>query len=139
MRRKVQPASIRAANSKLVFHPISYTRQLVTFEPDSALWSDADAADPDVLKGAIVRLIPPASATDLLIEDRIALVTAMGVAAVKSLPRAAGSKLGATNASENKMSIDLRAEVLKVASRVRSADRAALVDELNSAMDKVGL
>lgn len=136
-RRKVRAAEL-AWN--VTEHELEDARQLLTVAPDSPLWAGG-IPDGLVVDGAIARLLPPADATDLRIEEVKALLEGAGAVAVKILPREQAQGLGGQriNPDEGPDDRTVRQKVHDVASRMASADHEALTAELDSAMDEVGL
>jgi len=140
------PAPERASEPApvgLIRRCVEEPRRLLTVDVGSTLWAGEMEVDPDAVKGAIVRLLPPADATDLRIEEVRALFEAAGAAAVRPMPRAAIGRVGERevggNAVDTRAVVDLRAAVLAVAARMAAADPAALKAELEAVMSEVGL
>ncbi len=122
-------------------------RRLVSIETDSEVWS----SDVDVrqalgskykIEGAIVRVKPPAVASDEQITHVKELLAEHGAVAVKVLPRASG-EIPAHVAKESRgrgPQRTIRQVVLDRAAAVsNSRDRDALLQTLNNIMDEAGL
>ncbi len=122
-------------------------RRLVSIETDSEVW----ATDIDVrqalgakheIGGAIVRVKPPAGASDEQITHVKELLAEHGAVAVKVLPRASG-EIAAHVSKENqgqRPQRTIRQVVLDRAGAVsNSRDREALLQTLNNVMDEAGL
>jgi hypothetical protein len=132
----------KTSKKKLVepsFVSIDDSRVLVTIKSDSEIWKSSAILEEMELGGSIVRLIPPATATDLQIEELKVRCTEMGAVAVKPLPRQQLGKAGEQDDPKRIASKDLRAAVLEVADRMATDDKTALLKELNFAMDEAGI
>jgi len=65
------------------------SRRLVTIGPDAAVWKEPEDADsPEWMKGAIVRLQPPADASDQLVSAMEKILYGAGAAVVRIDQRA---------------------------------------------------
>lgn len=113
-------------------------RRLLTVEPEAAVWTGAEIEDE--VEGAIVRLQPPADATDARIEEIKALFELSGAVAVKVIPRQASGSIG--RCADDEVTVEpvgLRQAVYEVAEQMATADAEALRLELDSVMDEVGM
>jgi hypothetical protein len=119
----------------------SHARRLFTIGPESLAW--IDGLNSMQVDEAIVRLIPPANVTDSRIEEMRALAEAYGAVAVKVLPRAQIGSIGREQEEPGSNLVSrsggLREAVRAVAARMVSQDGKALLAELDSVMDEVGL
>lgn len=139
MRRKAKLPE-KKTRRESAFKLISGSRALVTIKSDSKVWKSEAEIKKLSIGGAIVRLIPPADATDFQLEELKTKLEARETAAIKVLPRQQLGKAGESDDDpKREASKDLRAAVLDVAGRMATDDRTALLEELNSAMDEAGI
>jgi hypothetical protein len=122
-------------------------RRLVDVDADRMVW--AAVADrrargaagellrDDGLAGAIVRLSPPASATDADVAEVEEMARASGAVAVRVAPRPAAPEVAreaVLQAAEDAPARSLREVVAKILEGARSADPGALVDLVEEAL-----
>jgi hypothetical protein len=147
-RRKAAAAQLEQIKSSISRSIAAEARKLITIDADHGCWKgDGLRIDDfgDGFKGAIVRIMPPADATDERIETIGKLCEMSGAVATKILPRRAIGAIGAAAEQEKKAdgkeerALGLREAVHAVAARMATADRDALRVELDSVMDEVGL
>lgn len=116
-------------------------RALLTVRPQDPVWSGAPPVCPT---GAIVRIRPPAEASDAdVLRQRDAHERA-GAARVRVEPRAAGQRVAVPErerpAEETPTAkARMRSVVMTMANESRAHDRAALVDELDRALSEQGV
>lgn len=119
------------------FIALSDVRRLVTIHPSDSVWTSFDARCEE---GAIVRVRPPATASDADIERVEAGLKRAGAARVRIEPRAAGEKVVASvDVPKRAARSTMRETVLTMANEARTHNREALRDELDRAMTKAGI
>jgi hypothetical protein len=119
-------------------HPIDARRLLTVDEHGPTI----DIAAQGWLKGAIVRVMPSANATDIELETLKRDLAEAGVAAVRVMPRAAGRKLavadlGAIAVDDQGVAIQTPRELVRdmvaLSSSKRKAELTALIERLADA------
>jgi hypothetical protein len=119
------------------FVPLSDVRRLVTIHPNDRVWTSFDARCPE---GAIVRVRPPATASDADVERVEAGLKRAGAVRVRVEPRVAGEKVVApVNTPKRVARSTMREMVLAMVQEARTHNREALRDELERAMTKAGI
>lgn len=144
-RRKATTEQLEQSKSSISRSIAAEARKLITIDADHGCWAGDVLNIEAEIKGAIVRIMPPANATDERIETIGKLCEMNGAVATKILPRRAIGAIGvaAEQAKEadgnDERVLGLRVAVHAVAARMATADRDALRVELDSVMDEVGL
>ena len=119
------------------FVALSDVRRLVTIGPSDSVWTSFVVR---CEKGAIVRVRPPATASDADLERVEAELLRLGAARVRVEPRATGDTVVAPIDVPRKAARStMRETVLAMASEARTHNREALQDELEHAMTKAGI
>jgi len=144
-RKKVEESGSKKA--RIVEISINDARRLVTVGPEAGFWTGelgGAVGSMEDWKGAIVRFVPPADATEERIETLSKLAETAGAVAVKVLPKLAIGTIGRpTGEAEREVGapivLGLREAVHAVAGRMASVDREKLKSELDSVMDEAGL
>jgi hypothetical protein len=95
-------------------------------------------AFPEVVRGAIVRLKPPADVSDAEIEQQRQELLAGGAAAVQVEPRAAGGAVVAP-AREQHTAQSHRAVIMEMTKEARAADPKALAELVDELLTKQGI
>lgn len=115
-------------------------RQLLTIEPDDSAWATG-SLESSITSGALVRVRPPADASDEAIAGLRETLRSAGAAAVKVLPRAAGTSFAVVpeGERERKAGRTIRQVVMERAEAAVTADRPALLQALDEALSEVGL
>lgn len=135
-----RPVSIPAFDVSAIgvrFVVLSDVRRLVTIHPSDSVWTSFNArCEP----GSIVRVRPPATASDADIARVEAALLKAGAVRVRVEPRAAGEKVVAPQETPKRaVRSTMRATVLQMASEARTHNREALRDELERAMSAEGI
>jgi hypothetical protein len=113
-------------------------RALLTIRPQDPVWSGAPPVCPS---GAIVRIRPPAEASDAdVLRQRDAHERA-GAARVRVEPRAAGERVMQAKSEPERPAArtTIRDVVMGMAGESRAHDRTALIDELDRALSEQGV
>lgn len=118
------------------FVALDDVRQLVTIHPTDPVWTSFEVR---CEAGSIVRVRPPATASDADIERIEAELLRAGAARVRVEPRAAGEKVVAPIERRPAVRSTMRETVLRMADEARTHNREALRDELERAMTKAGI
>ena len=134
------PVSIPAFRDRPIgirFVALSDVRRLVTLHPSDSVWTSF------VVRcelGSIVRVRPPATASDADIARVEAELLRLGAARVRVEPRAAGEKVVASvDVPKRAARATMRETVLQMASEARTHNREALREELERAMSAEGI
>lgn len=134
------PVSIPAFRDSPIgvrFVALSNVRRLVTIHPTDRVWTSFDAR---CEKGSIVRVRPPATASDADIERVEAALKRAGAVRVRVEPRAAEEKVVAKEEAPKRAARStMRETVLAMANEARTHNREALLEELEGAMTKAGI
>jgi hypothetical protein len=119
------------------FVALNDVRRLVTIHPTDPVWTSFNArCEP----GSIVRVRPPATASDADVERVEAALTRAGAARVRVEPRAVGEKVVAPiEVPKRAVRSMMRETVLVMASEARTHNREALQEELERAMSEEGI
>jgi hypothetical protein len=134
----------RRVKRKVEFHKVR-ARKLITVERDDDAWEDGEiiiGADPEVFRGALVRIRPPGHASDGDIEAIRQAVLKCKPAAIKMLPREAGEAVVDVDnePADPEDQRPLRQVVMDRAERVKNVrDEAALESALIESCDAAGL
>lgn len=140
----VPPKSGKAAKPKkqgnVLAVTVSGARGLHTVEPDHYSWKDGPdlRADP-IEPGAIVRLRPPATATDAEVERSRKAFEEAGAARVTVLPRPRAELLPEKAAGAPQKAVGAREAVLSLVEESSSKDKGALRALCEKVMAEVGL
>lgn len=134
------PVSIPAfdASAKGVrFVALSDVRRLVTIHPSDSVWTSfVVRCEP----GSIVRVRPPATASDADVARVETALLQAGAARVRVESRAAGEKVVAPiDVPKRAARSSMRSTVLTMASEARTHNRKALLEELERAMSAEGI
>lgn len=135
-----QIAAAKAARA-VVQVPLEGARCLVTIEADGSEWEEEPDFRLDPLPpGAIVRLRPPATATDGAIDRLRALFEQAGAARVTVLPRPRADVLPeAVASSVPEKAVGAREAVLGLVEESNAKDKAVLRDLAERVMAEVGI
>jgi hypothetical protein len=118
------------------FVPLGDTRELVTIRPTDPVWtSDRIVCKP----GSIVRLQPPATASDADITRVKEGLTRAGAARVRVEPRATGEKVVAQKEERPAARASIREVVFGMANEARTHNREALRAELERSLSEEGI
>lgn len=119
------------------FVALSDVRRLVTIHPSDSVWTSfVVRCEP----GSIVRVRPPATASDADIERVEAALKRAGAARVRVEARSAGEKVVASiDIPRRAARSTMRETVLQMASEARTHNREALIEELERAMSAEGI
>lgn len=119
------------------FVALSDVRRLITIHPTDPVWTSFDVR---CESGSIVRVRPPATASDADIERIESALRRAGAVRVRIEPRAAGEKVVAQiEVPKRAVRSTMRETVLMMASEARTHNREALLEELERAMSEEGI
>lgn len=119
------------------FVAFSDVRKLVTIHPSDSAWTSLGVR---CAEGSIVRVRPPATASDADVARVEAALLQAGAVRVRVEPRAAGEKVVApVMAPKRAARSTMRATVLSMATEARTHNREALRAELERAMSEEGI
>jgi hypothetical protein len=118
------------------FVALQDTRELVTIRPTDLVWTLQDIA---CKAGSIVRLQPPATASDADIARVKEGLIRSGAVRVRVEPRAAGEKIVAHVEERPAARATVREVVFAMASEARSHNPKALRNELERALSEEGV
>lgn len=134
------PVSIPALRTPPVgvrFVALSDVRRLITIHPTDSVWSSSVVR---CEAGSIVRVRPPATASDADVERIEAELKRAGAVRVRVEPRASGEKVVATQEAPKRAARStMRETVLSMASEARTHNREALLEELERTMSEEGI
>jgi hypothetical protein len=138
VRVEVDPVSIPAFRDPIgvQFVPLDSTRDLVTIRPSDPVWS---SSEPTCKAGAIIRLQPPATASDADVTRVREWFLRSGAVRVRVEPRAAGEKVVAPVETKPAVRASMRTVVLEMAEEARTHNREALRAELDRALSEEGI
>lgn len=135
-----RPVSIPAFRDPPIgvrFVALSDVRRLLTIHPTDSVWTSF-AAKCEL--GSIVRVRPPATASDADVQRVEAALLKAGAVRVRVEPRAVGEKVVAKpEAPKRAARSTMRQTVLTMASEARTHHREALLEELERAMSEEGI
>lgn len=119
------------------FVALSDVRRLVTIYPSDPVWT---SFTPKCEAGSIVRVRPPATASDADVARVEAALLKSGAVRVRVEPRVAGEKVVAPQEAPKRAArSSMRETVLQMASEARTHNREALCEELERAMSAEGI
>ncbi len=127
-RKKPEPESV-------VPVPVQDARDLLTFEPGDSAWSGKKPKRKHY-QGAVVRLKPPAGATDEQVEELRSYCETRGAAKIVVLPRPRANPLPAARFETSK-SVGARAAVEQLVAESKTGEALAAFCE--SVMGEAGL
>lgn len=134
------PVSIPAFRDRPIgvrFVALSDVRRLVTIHPTDSVWT---SFAPKCEHGSIVRVRPPATASDADIARVEAELLRLGAARVRVEPRVAGEKVVASvDVPKRAARATMRETVLQMGNEARTHNREALREELETALTKAGI
>ena len=121
--------------------PHKSPRPVFTLEEDNVIWmwTGGSILSFGAMEHGVIRLKPPATATDELVEGVKAELLAAGALAVRVLPRPRAEPLVKEVREPAVARETLREAALHVASTLASGDQVALLERVEKTMSKVGI
>jgi hypothetical protein len=113
-------------------------RMLITLGPNHAMWRNGATWIPSLYAGALVRLVPPAEATEAEIQANAETLRANGASAVRVMPKAASETVGLPKAPLAPAK-PYRAIVMELVEQAATEDREGLRGAVIEALMRAGL
>lgn len=131
----VDPAVQRVGVATVRMVPVPSPVAMVTLGAEHGAWEGGPLPD---AHGAIVRVVPPAGASDEQIGAVLERLRSLGIAGTKLLPRVAGDAMVLPDAPRPVRKRH-REVAMELASEAVGVDRDALLAVVNAVMDEEGL